>query len=160
MYTSTPGLNFQQSFFDFFFLFLFRDLATASHLQNVIPAPLVENVILEVFSVYFLRLLDLLWGHNLSCRGGKGGGGRRGGEWGRKEGIKQRDMKVGREMSEKHAIKLEASRACRQGVFVRRRHAQQTRQPAEPLFHFGFDLFLTRNFSVVFWFGFWRADKQ
>lgn len=41
-----------------------------SYLQNVIPPLLIENIILEVFPVYLLRLLDLLWSHYLSWRGG------------------------------------------------------------------------------------------
>lgn len=42
-----------------------------SYLQNVSPPLLVENIILEVFSVDLLRLLDLLWGHYFSWRGRK-----------------------------------------------------------------------------------------
>lgn len=41
-----------------------------SYLQNVRPPLLIENIVLEVFSVYLLRLLDLFWGHYLSWRGG------------------------------------------------------------------------------------------
>lgn len=45
----------------------------ASHLQNVIPALLVEDVVLEVFSVHVLGFLDLLRGDHFACGGGGGG---------------------------------------------------------------------------------------
>ena len=45
---------------------VFWVLSAVSYLQNVSPPFLIENIILEVFSVYLLRLLDLLWSHYLS----------------------------------------------------------------------------------------------
>lgn len=52
-----------------FFFFSFWAPVQFSYLQNISPALLIENIILEVFSVYLLRLLDLLWSHYLSWRG-------------------------------------------------------------------------------------------
>lgn len=49
----------------------------ASHLQNVIPALLVEDVVLKVFSVHVLGFLDLLGGDDFSCGGGGGKPGHR-----------------------------------------------------------------------------------
>lgn len=55
---------------------LFWPLSAVSYLQNIIPALLVENIVLKVFSVYILGLLYLLWSHYLSWRGVEGGRGR------------------------------------------------------------------------------------
>lgn len=61
-------------------------LSSGAHLQNVRPALLVEDVVLEVFSVHVLGLLDLLRGHDLSWgRRGQGRGGRSEGRGLRKE---------------------------------------------------------------------------
>ncbi len=91
--------------------FFFWALSEIHYLQNVIPPLLVENIILEVFSVYLLRLLDLLWSHHLSWRGG-----------GRKEMLEEYTPIERRHWNatllSAVVIKLEASRARRQGVFV------------------------------------------
>lgn len=93
----------------------FCALSAVAYLQNVIPPLLVENIILEVFSVYLLCLLDLLWSHYLSWSGEEEGGG--------KEML--REIPTGKERRHWNAIllstaviKLEASCARRQGVFV------------------------------------------
>lgn len=41
-------------------------LLAAPHLQNVIPAFLVEDVVLKVFSVHVLGFLDLLRGDDFA----------------------------------------------------------------------------------------------
>lgn len=47
----------------------FKDPLTIPYVQNICPAFLVEDIVLEMFSVNLLGLLDLLRTHNLPCRG-------------------------------------------------------------------------------------------